>query len=610
MPSKVCFGQVLTVSGEPSDIKNIGYNFSYDGKTPAVNVSTRSTNTWTYTAPGSYTILQKGNRANGTIACRTVEVVNPQKISFTPKVCSGLSTTVTYNLTAETAGYDRITISWGDGANEVINGPFTAGAKQATHTYANTLARTIVLRGEILGASGCQGPTSDPVTIVPVGSSAGGNPIINSLTSTDNSITLRYQLPSGNTAEIQRKEAGAGGYTSIGTVSQANTFSIAAPSDKVTCFQVVTRDACGTEQRSAEVCSLVLNAQAADRQNILNWIPYSGAVVSFRQYRIYRNGAPAGGVPSLGAGSYTDGNNIQCGDRYCYRLEANVDQTVITSAETCVTGIGSSTFAGPASAFVSVQGDGVYVKSALPQPQPTPAAVYTLVVARANGVGGPFSDLGTSSDLTYTDRTASTGSQQYCYQTALINKCGSKSPYTKPACTVLLTANSDGSLRWTNESPFSEEAPGSYLIVRINPGTGNPDDKFDVGKVSEYRPDPTSPVTQYQVVAVDSKGIESYSNPVDIQLAPKIFVPNAFSPNGDGANNEFMPKGLFWNQFEMTIFDRWGGVVYNTTDKDARGWNGDANGQPAQAGYYTYRIRITDTKGQPYERTGRFLLIR
>lgn len=619
VPAKVCLGNQITVSSVPSNLTSPVYYYRYDGTTQPgdYNVDPRGP-IYTYPQSGTYTILQKasraGTQATGTIACRTVEVIQPKAIDFTAKVCSGLSTTLTYNLTAETAIYDVIDITWGDGSNDTYQTP---GPKSVVHTYANTQSRTITVRGIINGTSGCQGPSSQTV-VVPQNASSGVNPVINTLTSSDNAIAMRYQAPSGTTVEILRKDAGGSAFVSAGLVSPTSPFTVAAPSDKVTCFQVVAKDACGTERRSSEVCSLVLNAQAADRQNKLNWIPYSGTYASFRGYRIYRNGgAPLiGGLPS-GQSAYTDAFNIQCGDRYCYRIEATLtnppvtpDQTIVTSAESCVTGVDAGVLAGPSSVFVSVQSDGVYVKSALPQPQSTPAAVYTLVVARASQVGGPFTDLGTSNDVTYTDKTASTSTQSYCYQTAVINKCGVKSAYSKPVCSILLTVGPDGALRWNNDSPFSNETPGSYLIVRIDPNTGQPDDKFDVGRVNQYAPDPQSQVTQYQVVAVDSKGIESYSNPIDIQLAPKLFVPTAFSPNGDSQNDGFMPKGQFWNELDMTLFDRWGGVVYNTTNKEDRGWNGDVNGQPAPSGYYTYRIKIKDVNGRTYERTGRFLLIR
>lgn len=63
-------------------------------------------------------------------------------------------------------------------------------------------------------------------------------------------------------------------------------------------------------------------------------------------------------------------------------------------------------------------------------------------------------------------------------------------------------------------------------------------------------------------------------------ISCSIWIPNAFTPNGDGVNDIFEPKGIKL-QYEMTIYDRWGHVLYN----GQKGWSGcDV------MGVYTYQI--------------------
>jgi gliding motility-associated-like protein len=68
-------------------------------------------------------------------------------------------------------------------------------------------------------------------------------------------------------------------------------------------------------------------------------------------------------------------------------------------------------------------------------------------------------------------------------------------------------------------------------------------------------------------------------------------MPNAFSPNGDGLNDVFKPhiEGRL-DVFEMTIYNRWGAVVYRTNNA-ALGWNGIVNGYTQNTGTYLWVCR-------------------
>ena len=71
--------------------------------------------------------------------------------------------------------------------------------------------------------------------------------------------------------------------------------------------------------------------------------------------------------------------------------------------------------------------------------------------------------------------------------------------------------------------------------------------------------------------------------------APDIHIPNAFTPNGDGVNDYFLPIGYNITEFHMQIFNRWGQLVYETDDFE-KGWNGEAKGVPGEIGAYVYYV--------------------
>ena len=74
-----------------------------------------------------------------------------------------------------------------------------------------------------------------------------------------------------------------------------------------------------------------------------------------------------------------------------------------------------------------------------------------------------------------------------------------------------------------------------------------------------------------------------------------IYVPNAFSPNQDGRNDVFVasvPEGIFISEYELQIFDRFGGMVFQAFDINV-GWNGSGLGfQSLQPGVYAYTLRV------------------
>ena len=68
-----------------------------------------------------------------------------------------------------------------------------------------------------------------------------------------------------------------------------------------------------------------------------------------------------------------------------------------------------------------------------------------------------------------------------------------------------------------------------------------------------------------------------------------LFVPNAFTPNGDGNNDEFGPKGVNVYDFNFYIFDRWGEQLFHSTNMDIK-WDGTHLGRPCQLDVYVWKL--------------------
>ncbi len=81
--------------------------------------------------------------------------------------------------------------------------------------------------------------------------------------------------------------------------------------------------------------------------------------------------------------------------------------------------------------------------------------------------------------------------------------------------------------------------------------------------------------------------------PVEVRPEHRFFVPNAFTPNGDGLNDIFMPAILGAENYHFMIFDRWGELIFETTDVD-QGWDGRYKGDKCQEGVYVWKIDYTN----------------
>ncbi|MFN4124041.1 MAG: gliding motility-associated C-terminal domain-containing protein [Flavobacteriales bacterium] len=104
------------------------------------------------------------------------------------------------------------------------------------------------------------------------------------------------------------------------------------------------------------------------------------------------------------------------------------------------------------------------------------------------------------------------------------------------------------------------------------------------------------------------QSINSNTIKLNVQENLPVFVPNAFSPNGDGLNPVFKIYTDGNPKFLMQIFNRWGELIYSF-NKMEDGWDGSYKGAPVQDGIYVYRLNV-ETACETFKRTGFIKLIK
>tara|TARA_R110001599_G_scaffold292026_1_gene495650 strand:- start:28 stop:3141 length:3114 start_codon:yes stop_codon:yes gene_type:complete len=169
-----------------------------------------------------------------------------------------------------------------------------------------------------------------------------------------------------------------------------------------------------------------------------------------------------------------------------------------------------------------------------------------------------------------------------------------------------------------NEPPALEPFLESFLNLPICPqatnGTtyieakgGTPDYQFYWSNKPNVDSQEGSDFSQgaYSLTIVDASGCERVMDFDVEERFPKIFIPNAFSPNNDGVNDEFKPVTDCDLQYSMQIFNKWGEIIFSTEDI-TKGWDGRFKGTKVQDGQYSYIVFYAGAlNGVSFEETRR-----
>ncbi|MBL4708941.1 MAG: gliding motility-associated C-terminal domain-containing protein, partial [Flavobacteriales bacterium] len=159
------------------------------------------------------------------------------------------------------------------------------------------------------------------------------------------------------------------------------------------------------------------------------------------------------------------------------------------------------------------------------------------------------------------------------------------------------------------ETQLSTNRNGSNLVYKWEPPDGidnvnspNPNVSLDSSK--EYIVTITDLNTSCEVIARRRFLV------FEINCAePDIFIPTAFTPNGDQLNDILYVRGANLREIEFQLFNRWGELVFETNEIN-KGWNGTYQGKIVDPGVFVYQLKAICFDGQEYIGKGNITLIR
>lgn len=209
----------------------------------------------------------------------------------------------------------------------------------------------------------------------------------------------------------------------------------------------------------------------------------------------------------------------------------------------------------------------------------------------------------------FIDSTITPSQSSGCYLVSYSDICDQKPTSAPTVCTIHLKMEGE-SLQWSSESPFTSPV-SAYTVEKLS-ATGQVIATYNIAGLNEWLIDPTDTDSEviYRIRATSADGQTSISNTIRFGRSANLFVPDTFSPNNDLLNDTFEIKGQSIEKGEVFIYDRWGNMLFHTTDW-TKGWDGtDANRRNVPPGFYTYRIEYTDTQKNAYTKRGTVSLLR
>ena len=182
----------------------------------------------------------------------------------------------------------------------------------------------------------------------------------------------------------------------------------------------------------------------------------------------------------------------------------------------------------------------------------------------------------------------------YCWQEAISDG------FFEDQCWVLAITQINDSESWPYEDEGGFEYPDELLYNNI----------------IQFSPfDPNCNTVDTGGGDTGGDGDTDNDGPPDLCEDPSLFIPNAFTPNGDRYNQAFYPviasPAECWDFWEFQVYNRWGGLMFET-DYPGQQWLGDVRGGKHYApdGVYVWKLRARHRYGKAYEMQGHVTLIR
>ncbi len=595
---KGCAPFTVTIDA-PTCTGNQGCSADYEGNNNFIGLDQTDPTTYshTYTTPGIYTLkLLRGVQIDN-IQIQVFDNISPQIEVLN---CDG--DRVSVNILDK--NYFQYVVNYNDAtANDIVS-----GNTKPQHSYGSSGGKTVTIRGLKQNAADNCVSNSEPVTVL----DALTAPVITNLQVINStSIALNFNT-SPNV--LYKLEVGVNNGTTFQQIKAlynetADTVVNLKPEDSFYCFRLGAYDPCNNlNYYSNVICSSNFDLEVLNNENRLTW---TTSATGSSAIRLNKRTPSIGSTLSTPVTSspFSD-NNVDCGTEYCYQLEIDYpDGGKSFSLEKCATAM-STDIPDPVADITTVIKKDNGVELQWKQPTGFTPDVFSIFKSISND----FGLLDTTVLYLYPDPQYAIESES-CYKISYIDVCGNKSIQSVPACPIVLTgsiqSNNNITLSWSSYEGY-KNGVDHYTVEKYTvAGTLLQSTDVSATTYTDESQDLDIQLYVYVVKAVPKiSGFQpSVSNSVEVIKNPNLFYPKAFTPNGDNLNDLFSVYGQYITTFQMDIFNRWGELMFTTTQLET-GWDGNYKGNQMPEGTYTFVAAITDLAGRTFKKSGSVLLLR
>lgn len=596
---------------------------------------------------GFHWILLKGEKnGNKYLTCSLQETLQTLKPVVTASACTGNEVTLTIPQDPNNK-HERYSINWGPGQIEIINiasKPLPVVTKKTFPTIPNQVSvQGIYIRNNIQVCQTAYFGTSvnsDRTSVIHTlsGENEGKEAKLEFLPVIPNQVfDVMVAVDNGTNISTYTKLAeGINGKATITGLSPDNRY----------CFKLRTKNSCNLDIFSDNtLCSVNLKATVKSSSSAeLKWnlatlpnaIPTKVSVAKDEEgCTSCSNTIP---FSSSITTSYL-ATSLDCSKKYLYKVGYRYPSVTFEGTAWPINIYSPQIKVDLKSSLVSAKPD--YLVSVGYDPNDDTKIRVNIVTDAATGVQNKyifyraendsqnFTKLGERTTNVFDDVAVTSEIKSYCYKYQMEDRCGVTTQMSDPFCTIMLNSKSQGMLNWTPflipPDVYTNAQPVEYTVEyydndinsfvplvktanlersvqQILESSGNSEIKFRILGQQEI-----------ETTLFPNQTIPSYSNPFILKVPPGLFIPTAFTPDGQGpsASEVFKINGKFISSGSFKIFDRWGGTIFEAENL-AESWNGtESNGvKPAPPGTYAYVINAVSDTGEAFKKTGTVLLLR
>lgn len=260
------------------------------------------------------------------------------------------------------------------------------------------------------------------------------------------------------------------------------------------------------------------------------------------------------------------------------------------------------------SSFVLTQPDSIHITLS-PTDVNCEASCYGNIVSTVSGGTLPYQYL-------WSNGQTNSSVFDLCVGTYFLTVTDSNSCISINSTNVIVSDIFDSIYVWAEEDTIFE-GQSTWLHATSFPGltyTWTPSNWLSSPFNSSTLATPPPGTHTYFITVTDGQGCY-FNDSLKIHVSdvlcyePYIFVPNAFTPDGDNFNDVFYVRGIFIDEMELLIFNRWGELVFQTNDKN-RGWDGRHKGVLVEPDVFTYLLKIKCFDKVEFTKSGNITLIR